>query len=601
MLRKISLKSDRKKPLSRITKISASVWLACILGVFAIIGYVVGIRKELFDKAPDVFMFSLLGLILLGCLAFLVGVVSFTAQLITKRSKKKQNIFIFLIKLFFILAILPLYLLIYILKPLEIIKRLRHGGLKGLLKSVRLKPFLCKAIALVLVGVIIFPIWIGGYATIGALVASQLGYITEDTDIVGTGSMYPTWEKGTKGKSNKELAKEIVSTAGFLPYPNGIVIGGRRFLGHTLGRGDIIIWENDATRELTSRDGAEPTGLLKRIIGLPGDTIELRDGVVYLNGEPQKEPYIAKPRSTFGEKFLKECQVVTVPQDTVFAMGDNRKGSSDSREIGFVPIKDITRVLPLEKQEGRLDKNWHDTTNDLADTAKSTIDRNRFVELLNEKRKENGAAPVKYEPKLDMSAKIRGESLLKHNSIQEQTSYDVVPSAMSKAGYWNSYVWEWSLEGYYTADELVEDYIERDTTDAKNVWFDKEFDDIGVGEVQGELNGCPTQLIVVHAAGYIPPNYKKEDIESWKTSLSGLREIQPSWARLKEYKEFYEKNKQDVDRINEIISTRIANISTIVAKMEANQWLSATEQKMIDQDKLLYDEQEAVATRLNSR
>jgi signal peptidase I len=601
MLRKISLKSDRKKPLSRITKISASVWLACILGVFAIIGYVVGIRKELFDKAPDVFMFSLLGLILLGCLAFLVGVVSFTAQLITKRSKKKQNIFIFLIKLFFILAILPLYLLIYILKPLEIIKRLRHGGLKGLLKSVRLKPFLCKAIALVLVGVIIFPIWIGGYATIGALVASQLGYITEDTDIVGTGSMYPTWEKGTKGKSNKELAKEIVSTAGFLPYPNGIVIGGRRFLGHTLGRGDIIIWENDATRELTSRDGAEPTGLLKRIIGLPGDTIELRDGVVYLNGEPQKEPYIAKPRSTFGEKFLKECQVVTVPQDTVFAMGDNRKGSSDSREIGFVPIKDITRVLPLEKQKGKLDKNWHDTTNDLADTAKSTIDRNRFVELLNEKRKENGAAPVKYEPKLDMSAKIRGESLLKHNSIQEQTSYDVVSSAMSKAGYWNSYVWEWSLEGYYTADELVEDYIERDTTDAKNVWFDKEFDDIGVGEVQGELNGCPTQLIVVHAAGYIPPNYKKEDIESWKTSLSGLREIQPSWARLKEYKEFYEKNKQDVDRINEIISTRIANISTIVAKMEANQWLSATEQKMIDQDKLLYDEQEAVATRLNSR
>jgi len=601
MLRKISLKSDRKKPLSRITKISASVWLACILGVFAIIGYVVGIRKELFDKAPDVFMFSLLGLILLGCLAFLVGVVSFTAQLITKRSKKKQNIFIFLIKLFFILAILPLYLLIYILKPLEIIKRLRHGGLKGLLKSVRLKPFLCKAIALVLVGVIIFPIWIGGYATIGALVASQLGYITEDTDIVGTGSMYPTWEKGTKGKSNKELAKEIVSTAGFLPYPNGIVIGGRRFLGHTLGRGDIIIWENDATRELTSRDGAEPTGLLKRIIGLPGDTIELRDGVVYLNGEPHKEPYIAKPRSTFGEKFLKECQVVTVPQDAVFAMGDNRKGSSDSREIGFVPIKDITRVLPLEKQKGKLDKNWHDTTNDLADTAKSTIDRNRFVELLNEKRKENGAAPVKYEPKLDMSAKIRGESLLKHNSIQEQTSYDVVSSAMSKAGYWNSYVWEWSLEGYYTADELVEDYIERDTTDAKNVWFDKEFDDIGVGEVQGELNGCPTQLIVVHAAGYIPPNYKKEDIESWKTSLSGLREIQPSWARLKEYKEFYEKNKQDVDRINEIISTRIANISTIVAKMEANQWLSATEQKMIDQDKLLYDEQEAVATRLNSR
>ncbi len=601
MLKKISLKLDKDKFLSRVTKISVFVWLACILGVFAVVGYVVGVRKELFDKAPDIFVFSLLGLILLGCLAFLVGVVSFTAQLIARRSQKKQNIFIFLIKLFFILAILPLYLLIYILRPLEIIRRLKHGGFKGLLKSLRLRPVLGKVIALVLVGAIIFPIWIGGYVTVGAVVASQLGYITEDINIVGTGSMYPTWEKGTKGKSNKELAKEIISTAGFLPYPNGIMIGGRRFLGHTLGRGDIITWENDATRELTSRDGAEPAGLLKRIIGLPGDTIELRDGVVYLNGEPQKEPYIAKPHSTFGEKFLKECQVVTVPQNAVFAMGDNRKGSSDSREIGFAPIKNIRLVLPLEKQKGKLDKNWHDATNDLTDTAKPIIDRNKFVELLNEKRKGNGATPVKYEPKLDVSAKIRAEYLLKNNTTQQKASYDVVSNAMSKAGYWNSYVWEWSLEGYYDANELIEDYLERDSSDAKNVWFDKKFDDIGIGEVQGDLNGCPTQIIVVHAAGYIPPNYKKEDIESWKTSLSRLKEIQPSWASLKNNSSFYQNNKNDVDRINEIISIRIANISTIVTKMEANQWLTAAEQKMIDQDKPLYDEQEAIATRLNSR
>jgi signal peptidase I len=601
MTTKTFLRFDREKFLSKTIKVSIFVWLVCILGVFAIIGYVVGVRKELFDKAPSIFGFSLLGLILLGCLAFSMGTICFTAQLVARKGKRKQNFFIFIIKLFFILAILPLYLLVYILKPIEAFGRLKRRGFKGLLKSLHLKPLLSRFVVLVLVGAIILPIWVGGYTIVGALVANQLGYVTEDINIVGTGSMYPTWEKGSKGKSHKELAKEIVSTAEFLPYPNGIVIGEKRYFGHTLGRGDIIIWENDATRELTSRDGAKPAGLLKRIIGLPGDTIELRDGIVYLNGEPQREPYIAKPRSTFGEKFLKECQTVTVLQDAVFAMGDNRKGSSDSREIGFAPIRDITRVLPFEKQKGKLDKNWHDAINDLDDTAKPTIDRNRFVELLNEKRKENGANPVKYEPKLDISAKARGESLLKHNSIQEQAFYDVVSNAMSKAGYWNSYVWEWSLQGYYTADELIEDYLERDSTDAKDVWFDKKFDDMGIGEVQGNLNGCPTQLIVVHAAGYIPPNYKKEDIESWKTSLSQLREIQPGWANLKNNSNFYQNNKDDVDRINEIISTRISNITTIVAKMEANQWLTATEQKMIDQDKSLYDEQEAIATRLNSR
>jgi len=148
MLKKISLKFTRDKFLSWVIKISVIVWLTCILGVFAVIGYVVGIRKELFDKAPDAFMFLLLGLILLGCLAFLVGVVSFTAQLITKRSQKKQNVFIFLIRLFFILAILPFYLLVYIIRPLEIVRRLRHLGFKELLKSLNPKFLLSKGTSL---------------------------------------------------------------------------------------------------------------------------------------------------------------------------------------------------------------------------------------------------------------------------------------------------------------------------------------------------------------------------------------------------------------------------------------------------------------------
>lgn len=600
MKKKLSFGFDKVNLLRAVIKTSAIIWLVCVIGVFTILGYVVGVRKEMFDKAPDVFAFSLLGLVLLGCLAFLVGVISFTAQILIKRSQKRQNLFLFLIKLFLSLTILPLYLIIYVLKPLELIKRIKHGGIKGFYKSLRPKPVLAKVVALIVVGFIILPIWIGGYVAAGALTASQLGYITEDINIVGTGSMYPTWEKGTKGKSNKDLAKEIISTAGFLPYPNGIVISGRRFLGHTLGRGDIITWENDATRELTSRDGGDPAGLLKRIIGLPGDTIELREGIVYLNGEPQKEPYTAKPHSTFGEKFLRECQAITVPKDAIFAMGDNRKGSSDSREVGFAPIKDIRLVLPLEKQKDQLDKNWHDTSNDLDSSTKLRINKEKFVELLNQKRKEKGAPEVKYQPKLEKSAELRGEAILKDNDFEQKGSYTMERS-MADAGYWNTYWWEVSVQGYYEAEELIEDYLERDWTDAKETWFDKKFDDIGIAEVEGILNGCPTQVIVIHVAGYIPPNYKQADIDSWKTSLSRLREIQLSWADLKNNSSFYQSSKNDVDRINAIISIRISNISTIVAKMEANRWLTASEQKMVDQDKTLFDEQEVIATRLNSQ
>ena len=593
---------DRKSLLYKITKIAAIVWVSCIIGVFTILGYVVGIRKEMFDKAPEVFAFSLLGLVLLGCLAFFIGLVSLTSLILVRNSKKSKNKLLFLIKLALILAILPLYLLAYIIKPLEFIKRLKRLGLKGLLpKPIHLKPLLTSAVALIIIAFLMFPIWVGGYWVAGEMTAYQLGYVPEDMAIVGTGSMYPTWPKGTKGKSPKELAKEVVSTAGFLHYPNGIVISGKRYFGHTLGRGDIITWENDATRALTSQDGAEPAGLLKRLIGLPGDTIELRDGVMYLNGEPQKEPYTAKPHSSFGEKFLKECQVITVPEGKVFAMGDNRKGSADSREIGFAPIIDINYVLPLSEQKGILDKNWRDTFKDLDASSKVRLDKTKYVELLNEKRKDTGARPLKYQPLLEKSAFKRGEVILKYDDF----SYEATRSgytqlkAMNEVGYSNIAYGEAPTLGYYEAEELIDNQFE--FPDTKKFLLNKEFQEVGISEVEEEVNGCPTQVLVQHFAGYVPPNYKTEDIESWKTNLSRLREIQPSWSRLKENSNFYQKNKNDVDRVNEIISTRIANISSIVAKMESNQWLTATEQRMVNQDKALYDEQEAVATRLNKQ
>lgn len=593
---------DRKSLLYKITKIAGIFWLACIIGVFAIFGYVLGIRKELFDKTPEVFAFSLLGLVLLGFLAFIVALVSFVSLILVKERRESKNKLFFLVKLVFILAILPLYLLVYIVKPHEFIKRLRRFGLKGLLsKPIHLKTLLTSTVALLIIGFVMFPIWIGGYFVTGTMTAYQLGYVPEDMAIVGTGSMYPTWPKGTKGKSPKELAKEVVSTAGFLHYPNGIVISGKRFFGHTLGRGDIITWENDSTRSLTSQDGGTPAGLLKRLIGLPGDTIELRDGVMYLNGEPQKEPYIAKPRSSFGEKFLKECQVITVPEGEVFAMGDNRKGSADSREIGFAPVKDIDYVLPLSKQKGILDKNWRDTSKDLDASSKVRLDKTRYVELLNEKRKDTGAKPLKYQPLLEKSAFKRGEIILKYDDF----SYEATRSgytqlkAMNEIGYSNIVYGEAPTLGYYEAEELMENQFE--FPDTKKFLLNKEFQEVGISEVEEEINGCPTQVIVQHFAGYVPPNYKAEDIESWKTNLSKLREIQPSWARLRDNGNFYQKNKDDVDRINEIISLRIANISSIVTRMESNQWLTTTEQRMVNQDKALYDEQEVVATRLNKQ
>jgi len=600
MQQKIPLTIKKEKSLNKVTKISANIWISCVMAVFAIFGYVVGIRKEMFDKAPNFFDFSLLGLILLGGMAFIIGVISFAAQIIVKRSQTKQNIFVFLIKFFFTLAILPLYLLIYILKPIRVFKKLRHDGIIGLLKSLHLKPVLSKVGALVLVGTVILPIWIGGYVAVGATVNEALGYGTELITVSGTGSMHPTFPKG-EGKDPNELAKQIVGSPGMIRYPNGLLIGGKRYFGYQIGRGDIVVIENDIIREIAQNMYGRPSGWVKRIVGMPGDNIEIREGIVYLNGEPLKEPYTAQPHSTFGEAFLSECKTVIVPENSIFVMGDNRKGSGDSREIGFIEISAINHVLPIKNQAGVLDKGWRDTSKDFDKTSKIKLDTVKYLELLNEKRKEVGSKEIKYQPKLEVSASKRAEVILKFNdfSFEATQSGYTMGKAMRDANYSNIVSGETPIQGYYEAEELIDNQFQFPAS--KTFLTDKTYQEVGIAEVEGEINGCPTQVIVQHFAGYVPPNYKKENTESWKTSLSKLREVQSSWADLKNNPDYYQKYRGDVDRINEILLARIANLSAIASRMEANQWLTVAEQKMVDQDKTLYNEQETLANRLNSQ
>lgn len=101
-------------------------------------------------------------------------------------------------------------------------------------------------------------------------------------------------------------------------------------------RGDIIVFHYP-------QNPAED--YIKRVIGVPGDTVTVNAGIVYVNGQALDEPYISAPPTYTGEW--------SIPEGGVFVLGDNRNQSSDSHHWGNVPIQNIVgRALviywPLE-------------------------------------------------------------------------------------------------------------------------------------------------------------------------------------------------------------------------------------------------------------
>ncbi len=188
---------------------------------------------------------------------------------------------------------------------------------------------------------------------IALIIAILFRYFIGTPTIVKQPSMYPTL------KENQRLwLNRLSRTTKTMPQKGDIIT--------FEAPSKSVLSEEELKENIVARYEKEPTSLfgkftynvleikkisyIKRVIGLPGDHIVIKDGKVYVNDTELEENYLQPGVVTDNGKGY--CTDVIVPENTVFAMGDNRSQSTDCRCFGCIPLEKIEskvwiRIWPL--------------------------------------------------------------------------------------------------------------------------------------------------------------------------------------------------------------------------------------------------------------
>lgn len=362
-------KSNKEEKIS--IKNPLIIWILSIV-VFLISLYFGGVHSGTFVENPspvkDLAFILVFLSIFIGFLSFVIMVYRFIRLGVKKEEGKKKNklktFFIFL----FALPVYPLYLLISTIKSF----RLNKPKLKDIRWLILLINF-----------VIIAPVWVVAYTVIYNVATDelflglryQIGHLNE------MNSMAPSFPGNSIYK--------------YYPYKN-IIYKIDKNKAYKFQRGDVVSFSNQTTRKGAEIMGVKPYSFLKRVIAISGDTVEIKGGGVFINGNYIEEPYVEKPNSTFPLKekyawfkknnldglFLEECQKVTVPDNSLFILGDRRENSDDSRTMGFISVDNVEHYLPYKEQQETYyegvnplnhSEKWRDTAEDYTNLQKSGL------------------------------------------------------------------------------------------------------------------------------------------------------------------------------------------------------------------------------------
>lgn len=184
--------------------------------------------------------------------------------------------------------------------------------------------------------------WIA-YIVVAFVIASLLNVFVFQITRVSGSSMVPTLHNG-----DLYIISKLGKITGSVPDAGDIiVIDSRTDRIRSLADDFTDIPKYNALTTFV-RHSVDDIYWVKRVIGLPGDTIRLSNGKVYRNGTALSEDYINK------EEYPDYPDIeVTVPEGYLWVMGDNRNHSSDSRVIGCVPVQNVIGKLKFRLKSGR--------------------------------------------------------------------------------------------------------------------------------------------------------------------------------------------------------------------------------------------------------
>jgi signal peptidase I len=194
----------------------------------------------------------------------------------------------------------------------------------------------------------------------------------------------------TGSMENNLLIGDHLLVNKFVFGPTPLAIGRKVLPVRSIARGDIVVFKYP---DEPDRD------FIKRVIGLPGETIELKNKKVHVNGQPLDEPYVhflTPPSNEYQEVTSYDLRErfgpVTVPADQYFVMGDNRDNSQDSRYWGFLPrhyVKGKALLIYWSYESGRedyVDEGFGATVKRLGSVVTHFFTRTRWERLFNQIR-----------------------------------------------------------------------------------------------------------------------------------------------------------------------------------------------------------------------